>query len=234
MIIAHRGASAFAPENTIAAISKALSLGAGGIEIDVQMGKGGDLFLFHDWTTERIGGMNLLFSEMKTSDIRKIDAGSWFSEEYRGEKIPYLSEALNLIPKNRGMLVNIELKKTAADTRDVETMLVKMVRDMGMAEDTIISSFNYKSIAKIQSIDPGVKTALITYGSFPDPMRYFSIFRCYSIHPAFYYTDREFVETMHSNNLRVYPWVVDEPEYARALTEIGCDGIITNRPGFVF
>ncbi len=232
MIIAHRGASSIAPENTIAAVKKAFELNADGIEIDVQMSKDGELFVFHDWTLERIAGDKSLISDKKSVDIKKVDAGKWFSEKYIGEKIPLLKELLAAVPA--GKLINIEIKKTAVDERDIESKVVKCVSDAGWLDNVIFSSFNHTCIAKVDKIDSKLKKALITYSVSPEPMDYFKSFNCYSIHPVYYYTNQKLINLLHSNKIKIYPWVVDEPKYAKMLTDMGCDGIITNNPAIKF
>ncbi len=230
--MAHRGASAFAPENTIEAIEKAFELGADGIETDVQMSRDGELFIFHDWTLDRIAGDGTLFTEKKSSEIKGYDAGSWFSGKFAGAEIPLLSEALSAVPE--GKTINIEIKKTARDEREIEKKLLKCIRDSGHFSNIIVSSFNHKSVALIRSLEPELKTALIVSSLFADPMRYFGDFSCYSIHPAFFYVDRQLVDVLHSNNIKIYPWVVDIPSYAKVLTDMGCDGIISNNPSISF
>jgi glycerophosphoryl diester phosphodiesterase len=232
MIIAHRGASAYSPENTVAAIIKAFELGADGIEIDVQMSRDGELFLHHDWTLEKLGSETSLVISKTLSELKKLDAGKWFAPEFAGERIPTLSEALSAVPK--GKIVNIEIKKTAADSRDIESKVVRCIRDMKIADDIIISSFNHQTIAKIQKSDPDIKTALIISSLLAEPMKYFGNFTCYSIHPLFYFADPKLIEVLHSNNIKIYPWVVNVPEYAGLLMESGCDGIITNYPDLRF
>jgi glycerophosphoryl diester phosphodiesterase len=230
--MAHRGASAYAPDNTIEAINKAFELGADGIEIDVQMSRDGELFLFHDWDLEKVTGDKALITSKTMAEIKKIDAGSWFSSKFAGIKLPTLEEAFDAVPK--GKIVNIEIKKTSVDTREVEDKVVKCVRDMGMTERVIISSFNHKTIAKIEKIDSEIKTALIIASMLINPVRYLSSFRCYSLHPVFYYADADLINELHDNNIKIYPWVVNDAGYARVLTDAGCDGIITNYPDIEF
>ena len=232
MIIAHRGASAYSPENTVAAINKAFELGADGIEIDVQMSRDGELFLHHDWTLEKLGNEKSLVISKTLSQLKKLDAGKWFSSEFEGEKIPTLSEALSVVPE--GKIVNIEIKKTAADSRDIESKVVRCIRDMKIADNIIISSFNHQTISKIQKSDPDIKTALIISSLLSDPMKYFRNFTCYSIHPLFYFADPELTKALHANNIKIYPWVVNDTVYASLLMESGCDGIITNYPDLRF
>ncbi|MCP5515057.1 MAG: glycerophosphodiester phosphodiesterase [Spirochaetales bacterium] len=232
MIIAHRGASAYAPDNTIAAIKKAFELGSDGIEIDVQMSRDGELFIFHDWNLEKVTGDKALITSKSSAEIKNIDAGSWFSPEFAGERIPALEEVLDIVPK--GKLVNIEIKKTASDTRPVEEKVLRQVSDRGMTGNVIISSFNHKTISTVEKIDAEIKTALIMASQLVNPMKYLGNFRCYSFHPVLYYVDEQLVKELHANNIKIYPWVVNDTFYAKELTAAGCDGIITNYPDLRF
>ena len=228
MIIAHRGASSYAPENTLASIRKAFDLNADGVEIDVQMSRDGELVLQHDWTLEKIAGEKKLVTSADLAELKKIDAGSWFSESFKGEQIPLLSEALAAIPDGR--LVNIEIKKRADDHRNLEEKIAELLNDMNMKERVIISSFNHKSIIKISEIDSSLKTALILSNLMVDPHEYFKKFSCYSIHPVVYFIEPELIKIIHDLGMKVITWTVDIPDLAQLLLKIGCDSIITNYP----
>ncbi|MGL4971324.1 MAG: glycerophosphodiester phosphodiesterase family protein, partial [Cetobacterium sp.] len=117
-ILAHRGASGTAPENTIAAFKKAIIDGCDGFEFDVQQTKDGKLVVFHDWTLERTSNGKGYVREHTLDELKELDAGSWFGEEFKGEKIPTLEETLDLIPDN--MLINIELKEEYSKERGSE------------------------------------------------------------------------------------------------------------------
>ena len=228
MIIGHRGARGYAPENTIPSIEKAFSLGADGIEIDVQMSCDGKIYLYHDWTIEKTAGVKRLFTDLSSSEISRIDSGVWFSEEYRGLKIPCLEEALSAVPP--GKIINIEIKKRADDNREIEEKIISLVKNMDLLHNTVISSSNHRSILKISRIDESVKTALVLSQIMTDPEEYFKKFSCYSIHPAAYCVDLFLIKTVHQAGMKLFTWTVNVPVLAKVLAGAGCDGIITDYP----
>ncbi len=228
MIFAHRGASRYRPENTLAAYEYAYELGADGIEIDVQLSRDNVPVLYHDWSFDRITGHQDLVTEMNSSDIKKLDAGSAFSDDFKGEQVPFLDEALSIIPE--GKLVNIEIKKTAFEDRPLEEIVLETVSKHRLDDRVIISSFNHYSLKKVMDINPDVKRALL-FNSMPvEVVSYAEKFECYSFHPAFVYVNREDVLSLKKSGIKVYPWVVDIPFYAEKLISMGVDGLITNIP----
>ncbi len=228
MIFAHRGASQYRPENTLAAFRYAFELGADGIEIDVQLSKDNVPVVYHDWSFDRITGKKELVTEMNSAEIKKLNAGSFFSDEFRGEQIPFLDETLAIVPE--GKVINIEIKKTAFEERNIEEKVVDMIYKAGLADRVIISSFNHYSLLKVKEIDPSVKRALL-FSSMPvNPVSYAEKFECYSFHPSFVYVNKTDVDALKSRGVRIYPWVVDLRHYAEKLFEMGVDGIITNIP----
>ena len=228
MIFAHRGASYYRPENTLSSYSYAFELGADGIEIDVQLSSDNVPVLYHDWYFDKITGRKDLVTEMNSSEIKKLDAGSVFSDKYKGEQIPFLEEALSAVPY--GKFVNIEIKKTAFEERPVEEAVIKAVEKSGIAGQIIISSFNHYSIKKVRELNPEIKRALL-FNSMPvDPFSYAEKFDCYSFHPGFVYVNADDVKALKDNGIKVFPWVVDIPFYAEKLFSMGVDGIITNIP----
>ncbi len=228
MIIAHRGASFYRPENTVSAFEYAFELGSDGIELDVQMSSDGEIVVYHDWTFAKITGKPDIVTKLSSSEIKRLDAGISFSEKYKGEKVPFLDEALSAVPC--GKMVNIEIKKMAGDERDLEEKMIESVYRSGMKDNVIVSSFNHHVIRKIERLDPEIRTALLFNSMMENPARYAEKFRCYSFHPQALYVNKEIIESLHDIGLKVYPWVVDYPEFAERLFEMGADGIITNIP----
>jgi hypothetical protein len=114
LIIAHRGASAYAPENTLAAFKKAIDLGADGIELDVHLSKDGEVVVIHDRTIDRTSNGKGQVAEMSLKELKALDFGSWFSDEYQKESIPLLREVLELLKDWNGLL-NIELKQNGLE-----------------------------------------------------------------------------------------------------------------------
>jgi glycerophosphoryl diester phosphodiesterase len=228
MIFAHRGASHYRPENTLSAYRYAYELGADGIEVDVQLSRDGVPVLYHDWTFDKITGEQNLVTEMSSADIKKLDAGSVFSDKFKGEQVPFLDELLSVVPDTK--YVNIEIKKTAFESRPLEEMVVEAVYRHHLEDRVIFSSFNHNSILKVKEISPAIKRALL-FNSMPvEPEKYAQQFGCWSFHPAFVYVNEKDVEKFHKMGIKIFPWVVDIPYYADKLFEMGVDGLITNIP----
>lgn len=161
MVVAHRGSSGTAPENTFAAINEALQAGAHMIEIDVQFTADDEAVVFHDpilgRTTDGTGKIRKLHSR----DLCRLDAGSWFDSRFRGERIPLLLDALELL-RDRAY-VNIEIKPPQPDedyTRRIQH-IAGLIERTGMQPYTLFSSFHYESLAYLKSLSPAFHTAAI-------------------------------------------------------------------------
>lgn len=162
LVIAHRGASYYAPENTMSAFRLAHEMKADMIELDVQLSKDGIPVIFHDAKLNRHSNGKGLVSSFLFDELRQLDAGKWFSIEYQGEKIPSLKEVLEWASGK--IMVNIEIKKEAvSDSPEggVEEKVVQLVRQMEMEEHVIISSFDYRAITRIKKIAPQILTGLL-------------------------------------------------------------------------
>lgn len=161
-MIAHRGASKYAPENTMAAFKLALEMKADMIELDVQLSKDGVPVVFHDSKLDRHSNGKGLVSSFLFDELQQLDAGKWFSIEFMGEKIPSLEEVLRWATGK--MMVNIEIKTEAVSdsTEDgVEEKVVQLVRNSDMQNHVIISSFDYRTIERIKKTAPEMLTGLL-------------------------------------------------------------------------
>ncbi|WP_245237043.1 glycerophosphodiester phosphodiesterase family protein, partial [Paenibacillus ihuae] len=159
---AHRGASAVCPENTMAAFRKSLELGATGIETDVQMSSDGGLVLIHDESLNRTAGAEGYVKDRTLSQLLELNAGSWFGPEFKDERLPTLEELLDLLQK-RDTVLNIELKNGIFMYPGMEEKVIAAVRDYGMSERVVLSSFNHYSLAYCKSLAPEIRTGIL-YG----------------------------------------------------------------------
>lgn len=229
LIIAHRGASGQAPENTMAAFRRALELGADGIELDVHMSADGRLVVIHDETVDRTSNGKGLVRDKTLAELKALDFGSWFSEEYRGEKILELEDVLELISGWDGLL-NIEVKNGPVFYPGIEKAVADALRKYDRTERTIISSFNHYSLVEIRKIDPGIRTAPLYMAGLYKPWDYARSMGASAIHPLFYNIVPEVVRGCKENDIMINPFTVDRPEHIKAVAEAGVDGIITNVP----
>ena len=225
MVVAHRGASGYAPENTLSAMKKAIEMKAEMSELDVQETADGEIILLHDNTTKRTGKKDLNIWELNYDDLKDIEVGEWFSEEYKGEPIPTLKEVIDLI---RGkMKLNIELKANKHEKMLAERSL-KVVMDNDFLDQVIFTSFKFDEIRKIRALNKEAKVGYI-FGKLPENVDVFT--EDVDLLSAHYKSvDAEFVKKAKSNGKEVHVWTVNEPEDMKRMIELGVEAIITNYP----
>lgn len=178
-ILAHRGFSTKAPENTFAAFKKALDLGVGGIELDIQMSKDGHLIVIHDEKVDRTTDGKGFIKDLILENIKNLDAGSWFGEEFAGERVPVLEEVLELIG-DRDFLVNIELKSGIIQYVGLEYRVLDTVKQYNFLDRTIFSSFNHYSLVNIKKKCSNAKIGLLYYAGLVDPWEFGKKLEAYS------------------------------------------------------
>ncbi|MCR8848334.1 glycerophosphodiester phosphodiesterase [Rossellomorea sp. SC111] len=158
-LFAHRGVSGEAPENTLAAFKAAADSGAYGIELDVQLSKDGKIVVNHDETIDRTTNGTGYVKDLTWEQLRTYDAGNWFHPSFKGESIPSLEEVLDVVTTHRdSIIINIELKNDQIDYPQLEEKVLEMLKEKGMKEQTIISSFNPESLKKVRELDPDIET----------------------------------------------------------------------------
>lgn len=219
-IIAHRGASAHAPENTMAAFQLALDQGADGIELDVMLTKDNRIAVIHDDTVNRTTNGSGRVRDMTLAELQALDAGE-------GEKIPSLDEVLDRYGGR--FLINIELKNYSSVLDSLPTEVAKVVKSSGLIESLLISSFNPFNIARFRKQIPEAVLGLITQ---PNQAQHWMwrLFKYDALHPHFSDVDQVLVSALHARNRQVNAWTVDEAEEIRRLASLNVDSIITNDP----
>jgi len=225
LIIAHRGASAVAPESTRAAIREAVRAGAHMVELDVQMTQDGRLVVFHDERLERTTNGAGRVSATRYAALARLDAGAWFHPRFAEERILLVSQALRLIP--RSMRVNLEVKPTRR-RRALVDRLRRIVRRSRVSTRVVISSFDPGLLRPFRSL--GLAVALVCRA---DPERSLAQairLRCSAWHPVQSLVTRRRIAQAHAVGLAVRPWVIDDLPRARRLARWGVDGLFTNHP----
>ena len=159
-VIAHRGASAYAPENTIAAFNKALDMAADGIEIDVHLTKDRHIVVSHDEKLGRTCNGTGFIKDFTLEELKKLDFGSWFSHEYANERIPTLDEIMYLL-RDKDILLNIEVKNNLVIYEGIEKAIVDVIKEHKMVEKVIVSSFNHYCLREIKRLAPELKIGLL-------------------------------------------------------------------------
>lgn len=229
-VIAHRGASGYAPENTLAAFQKAFDTNCDGIEFDVQMTKDGEIVVCHDYSVERTTNGKGYIKNLTLAQIKELDAGSWFDERFRGEKIPTLEEVFKLIPS--GILMNIEIKNLALERSNIEQKVVDMILKYNRIDDVIISSFDHLSLKAVREINKDIRIGVLTYSYILDTVGYIKKheFDAYSIHPSEEYLNQPLVKEAHDNGYKIFSYTVNDREIAELFENMGVDAIFSNYP----
>lgn len=228
LIIAHRGASCLAPENTLPAFRSAVKFGATMVELDVHQTKDGHVVVIHDERLERTTNGNGFVGNFSLSLLRKLDAGAWFAGRFAGVRIPTLSEVLSCLPRRIG--INIEVKNNIVDYPDFEQHVLAVLRRFHSLHRVIISSFNWASLEKLHRLEPTLKLGLLFDCFRPDLWPTARLLNVFSLHPAVHLVDKQFIWQAHCWGYRVFPWVVNDPQIMIELKAAQVDGIITDCP----
>ena len=227
LLIAHRGASGYAPENTIGAFKKAIEMGAKAIEFDVQVTKDNQVVVIHDFTLERTTTGKGYVMDKTLEEIKSYDAGSWFSNEFKGEKVPTLSEVIDIIPED--VIMNVEIKKAVFEKRNVEEYVVEVLKEKNRINNSIISAFDHFILERIMKKDI-IKTGTLLDNAMINTVDYLETrgLKSYSINQAKEFVSEELVKEAHDNELKVYSYTVNDVVTAKLFERMGVDGIFTN------
>lgn len=226
LVIAHRGASAYAPENTLAAFELAHRQGAEMIELDVQRTADGELVIFHDDTTERWDGQVRAVAQLTLAALQQVDIG--------GERTPTLAETLDFA-RSSGIALNIELKGTGMGAQ-----CAALVEQFGLVEQVIVSSFWPVALSELREVAPAIQRGYLmgTRSYRPDirarELWPFFALRSVEAHAWHPYWDLPLIEQMlplvRQAGYAVNVWTVDDPAVMARMAAAGATGIITNKP----
>lgn len=247
--VAHRGASAVAPENTLEAIDTAREMGIDWVENDVQRSKDGELVIMHDDTLARTTNVEELYpdrapwkvSDFTWKEISTLDAGSWKGEEWAGARVPTLRQYMLQVTKNQQKLV-LEIKKPELYPGIEEEILTELRKTGWLSREAVesklvVQSFGADSIKAVHELRPDVKTGFLGTPAVADLPEYaaFSdqINSNHGTVSADYYAAVHALTGPHGKQLESYTWTVDDPARAVELAGWGADGIITNKPDVI-
>lgn len=238
IVVAHRGASGYAPENTLASIKKAIAMGVDMVEIDVQLTKDKQVVLMHDLTVDRTTNGKGKVRDLQFDEIRKLDAGSWFSSEYAGEKIPTLEEVIETVKGKCKLL--IEVKRVKTNKPEIEAKIIQLIDKYNAYDWCIVQSFETEVVKNIQALDKSVEChKLVTMNLSVLPLHLDSRIKTgtiykyktvQAINPYFKMLNKRKVDKIHSRGQKIITWTVNEKEDMKRMIEMGVDGIITNYP----
>lgn len=223
LVVAHRGGSRRAPENTLAAIWKAIEVHADLSEIDVQETSDGKVVLLHDNDLRRVAGVDKRIWEVSYDEIKGLDVGSWFSPDYKGERIPTLAEVLD-VAKGR-IRLNIEIKSNEHNPTLPEKV-VRLVEEKGLVSECVISSFNYEWLPRVKRLNSKLRVGYITGEPVGDISRLDVDFLSLQAKLV----TEELVRSARRKKKEVHVWTVNDPKQMARLIDLGVDGIITDVP----
>lgn len=226
---AHRGASAYAPENTLEAFELAVKQKADGIELDVQLTKDGKMAVIHDETIDRTcDGVGFIkdytMNELKSFHCNRLHP------EYSSAVIPELKEVLDLL-KPTGLTVNIELKTGIFRYKGLEEKAIKLVEEMGFKDRIIYSSFHHPSIIKIKKIKPQALTGMLYSDGWINVLDYAKLIGADALHPSVYHMkSKKLILEAKKRNLPIHVWTVNEKQIMESLVKEKIGAMITNYP----
>ncbi|CAL9424763.1 Glycerophosphodiester phosphodiesterase [Streptomyces sp. enrichment culture] len=249
VVIAHRGASAYAPENTLAAVDKAAALGVDWVENDVQRTKDGELVVLHDDSLRRTTDVEEVFpdrapwkvKDFTAAEIARLDAGSWFDPAYAGARVPTLEQFVERVGRHRQKLL-LEIKNPQLYP-GIERQTLKVLGNEGWLDRRhvkhrlIVQSFSADSIRTVHELKPAVKTGFLGTPPVADLPAYAAFTD--QINPSHGSLSSGYVAAVHSFDgahgkpLEVFTWTVNDAAAARRVAGFGVDGIITNTPDVV-
>lgn len=228
-VFAHRGASGYAPENTLEAFALAGEQGAQGIELDVQLTKDGEVVVIHDETIDRVSTGKGAVRDYTLEELRRFSFHN-HKKEYEGVQIPTLREVLEQV-KPGGMEVNIELKTGICWYPGLEEKTVELVKAAGMENRVIYSSFNHYSVQKILELDGEAETAYLYSDVLLNVENYAKNTGVCGLHPAVYHLKMaDFLESYRRSGLKVRVWTVNDEADMRQFIEKDLEAVITNYP----
>ena len=227
LVIAHRGASGHAPENTLAAFRKAVSLGAVFIETDLQLSRDARFVAIHDATVDRTTGGSGAVHNLTLAELRQLDAGSWFGSEFAGERIPTLEEIFAFSRKH-DVVFYLEMKPSGS--WGGEHALIGALRDSGEIPRAVVISFDTTILESLRKLEPTLMTGVLYEGQIDRPVdraveigaRQVAV-RSDLITPALLAEARK-------KDLQVVCWTVNQPAHMRLLIDAGVDGIMSDYP----
>jgi len=226
-IIAHRGASGHAPENTMAAFERAVELGAAFIETDLHLTRDARFVAIHDKTLDRTTNGHGAVADCTLPQLQALDVGLWFDRQFMGERIPTLNEILAFARKH-DVVFYLEIKYEAA--WGMHHALAGALHGTDNAARTIVISFDAGTLESLRRLDPSIMLGLLSDETRPDIVRQAIEAGARQLCPRINLLTRELVEEAHRADLHVVTWTVNDAAQMRAAIELGVDGIMTDLP----
>lgn len=231
IVLAHRGASAHAPENTLAAFELAVEQGADGVELDVKLSADGQVVVIHDATVERTTGARGRVKDMTLDELRSLDAGSFFSDKFKGEKIPTLAEVFEAVGKRT--FINVELTNYNTPRDHLVESVCILVKKFGMQKRVLFSSFLPSNLSNARRYLPEVPAGLLALSGLLGAWARsfgFAFGKHEALHPHLKDATQQLIYYVHRLKKRVHVWTVNDAADMRRLFKWGVDAIFTDDP----
>ncbi len=229
LVVAHRGASAYAPENTMEAFRLAADMKADGIEIDVHFSKDGHIVIIHDEKIDRTSNGQGKVTDYTLDELKFFDFGYKFNGGVKGVKIPTLNELYDFLLTN-DMILNIEIK--SGDPK-LPAALDELTKKYGLEDRIIYSSFNHLQLKRMLDVNKDAFVAPLYSFNMLNAWDYAENMNALASHPNYSQITvnfADYVDRCHEKGIRVHPWTCDDPEIIKLLADKGCDAVITNVP----
>ena len=231
LIIAHRGASNYAPENTVAAFELAFQQGSKAVELDAKLSSDGQVMIIHDQTVDRTTNGTGIVRDLPLTELKKLDAGGYYGAEFKNEPIPTLDEVFEAVGKK--LFINVELTNYASPFDDLPTNVAALVRKHNLVNRVFFSTFNPIALYRIKKLLPDVPAGLLMTCGFSGKLSRVitSTFISFqSLHPHYEDISHKLVNKAHRKNQFVFTYTVNRPDDMRQLFQQGVDGIFTDDP----
>ena len=239
-VIAHRGASAYAPENTLAAFQLALEMKSDYIELDVHLTQDNQVIVIHDATLERTTDGSGLVREKTLEELKKLDAGKWFDSKFEGEKLPTLAEVMDTVNGQTKLLIEVKVDEKDELYEGLMKEVLQIIQERNAASWCVLQAFDSRYLAEIAQSNVKIEYHQLIIDDFsPIPAHIGASFQLGSIdkglgfaamNPYFKLLSKGKVENWQKEGLKVFTYTVDEEADIKRMVEFGVNGIITNRP----
>lgn len=228
-IFAHRGACAYAPENTLSAFERAHSLDADAIELDVQLTKDGYVVVCHDYSVNRTSNGQGWVKDYTLADIKQLDFGSWFHDDFRGEKIPTLDEVLDLTLRS-ALKINIEIKHGPVKYQGIEHKVIEAVKRRNLVDRVIISSFYHPCLLTVKQLCPAIKIGVLFECRLLNPLELCRQVQADYLHPSWDSIDLQWAKEATDRGIKINTYTINEHDQYNYAAQMGVSGIFTNFP----
>jgi len=235
VIFAHRGSSAYAPENTLAAFRLAIQQNAAAIELDAKLCADGQVVVIHDDSVDRTTDGTGLISSLSLAELKKRDAGIKFSPAFKGEKIPSLAEVFDAVG-NR-IFINIELKNYTSPTDDLPDRVVSLVKEYGVESSVMLSSFNILTLIRAKYLLSGISLGVIAIAGDAQEILLSKVIRLgprTALHPSSVDVSPELIQSAHRIRCRIHAYTANSVNVMQQLFSAGVDGIFTYDPPLAY